>query len=189
MLHFRAPHPATGTMEWMGWDVAVVGAGIIGGSIAWRLRQRGASVILLDRGRVGGEASWAGAGMLAPGGEIETRSAWSDLALESLRRYPDFVGELAQETGVSIDFQQQGAVEVALTEDEAAELDRRAAAQVGIGIPSEPIASAAVPLLAPGIVQARFFPEDALVDPRHITRALRSACLSAGVELREGTRV
>ena len=48
-------------------DVVVIGAGIIGGSIAWRLAQRGIRVLLLDAGVMGAEASWAGAGMLAPG--------------------------------------------------------------------------------------------------------------------------
>ena len=56
-------------------DVVIIGAGIIGGSIAWRLAQSGLRVMMVDAGVMGGEASWAGAGMLAPGGEMETRDA------------------------------------------------------------------------------------------------------------------
>jgi glycine/D-amino acid oxidase-like deaminating enzyme len=50
-------------------DVLVVGAGLIGSSIAWLLSKAGCRVVLIDAGSFGGEASAAGAGMLAPGGE------------------------------------------------------------------------------------------------------------------------
>src|SRR5271169_6332181 len=102
----------------MPFDVIVAGAGIIGSSIAWRLAQGGLRVALLDAGRMGAEASSAGAGMLAPGGEIEAHSEWNDFALESLRLYPDFVAELQSETECPVDFQALGAVELALSEDE-----------------------------------------------------------------------
>ena len=72
----------------MAFDAIIVGAGIIGASIAWRLSQSGLRVLLLDAARMGGEASSAGAGMLAPGGEIEQPSPWIDLAIESLRCTP-----------------------------------------------------------------------------------------------------
>jgi glycine oxidase len=169
-------------------DAIVVGAGIIGGSIAWRLAQRGLRVTLLDAGRMGGEASWAGAEMLAPGGEVERRSAWSDLALESLRLYPSFVRELVHETGLAIDSRQSGAVEVAMTPEEARELDRRAVLQQAIGVPSHAIDPAGVEGLTRDAVAARFFPADALVDPRDVMRALGAACLARGVEIREGVR-
>jgi glycine/D-amino acid oxidase-like deaminating enzyme len=55
-------------------DAIIVGGGIVGGAIAWRLAQAGAAVTLLDAGVLGGEASWAGAGMLAPGGEFAGRN-------------------------------------------------------------------------------------------------------------------
>ena len=169
-------------------DAIVVGAGIIGSCIAWRLAQRGLRVTLLDAGRMGGEASWAGAGMLAPGGEIERRSAWSALMLDSLRLYPAFVRELQQETGLAVDYRQSGAVEVALTAEEALELERRAALQKAIGIPSRPIDPGQVPGLTQEAEAACLFPEDALVDPRDVMRALRAACLSGGVQIREGVR-
>ncbi|MGH9817245.1 MAG: FAD-dependent oxidoreductase, partial [Candidatus Acidiferrales bacterium] len=44
------------------YDVAIVGAGIIGGAIAWELARAGLRVALLDRQQAGMEASWAAAG-------------------------------------------------------------------------------------------------------------------------------
>ena len=56
--------------------VIIIGGGIIGGSIAWRLAQAGAAVTLVEAGTLGGEASWAGAGMLAPGWLVVFSQAW-----------------------------------------------------------------------------------------------------------------
>src|SRR5215475_11023567 len=107
-------------------DVIVIGAGIIGSSIAWRLAQKGLKVALLDAGKAGAEASWAGAGMLAPGGEVDERTEWSDFALQSARLYADFVAELVNETGCPIDYQRCGALEIAATENDWPELQERA---------------------------------------------------------------
>ena len=173
-------------------DVAVIGAGIIGASIAWRLAQAGCKVTILEAGSLGGEASWAGAGMLAPGGEIVSRSAWADFALESLGLYCGFVEELQRESDRPIDYQQRGAVEVAFTSDEWEHLQARAAAQSGIGIVSESVDAAGVreliPMFQREFAGARYFPADALVDPRDVMSALRSACTSRGVEIHEHQR-
>jgi glycine oxidase len=170
-------------------DAIVIGAGIIGSSIAWRLAQRGLKVALLDAGAAGGEASWAGAGMLAPGGEIAERNDWSDFALRSRALYPGFVEEL-RETGVPIDFRPNGAIEVALDEAEWTALQARAAAQRTLGIPSCPLAAGSPELARiPAAVSAMYYPDDAVVDPRDVMRALVAACRAAGVDLREHTRV
>jgi glycine oxidase len=85
-------------------EILIIGGGLIGSSIAWRLAQKGARVILADAGNLGGEASPAGAGMLSPGAEFDKGSAWLDLGLESLRLYPSFIEELQAETGMDADF-------------------------------------------------------------------------------------
>lgn len=160
----------------------IAGAGIIGLSCGWRLAQRGYRVTIFDARKVACEASWAGAGMLAPGGEVEAASPLATMALSSLAQYPDFVSELHEATGLSIDYQRCGAMELALTEEEAEALDARAAFQRGLGIPSEPATYN-------GSVSAMFFPNDQVVAPRDVTNALRIACLRAGVVIRENEAV
>jgi len=180
-------------MEGMAFDTIIAGGGIIGCSIAWRLAQRGLRVLLLEAARLGAEASSAGAGMLAPGGEIEERSPWNDLALESLKLYPGFVAELSEETGCPIDFQRLGAVDVALSRKEWGELEARGQRQAALGIPSCQLTSRDLaqhaPLARQDVAGALFYPQDALVDPRDIMAALRSACEARSVEIREGARV
>src|SRR5947209_17582578 len=114
-------------------DAIVIGGGIIGLSIAWRLAQRGMRVTLLDAGKAGSEASWAGAGMLAPGGEVTERTEWSDFALHSLQLYPRFIAELEQESGCAIDYQRTGAIEIATTESDWIALRERARKQQDLG--------------------------------------------------------
>jgi len=177
----------------MSFDAVVAGAGIIGASIAWRLAQQRMRVLLLDKDRLGGEASSAGAGMLAPGGEVEEHSTWGDLAAEGLRLYPAFVAELEDESGLHIDFQRLGAVELALSRGEWTALQARAERQSALGVPSCPLDAADlrkhVPLARQDVRGALFYPQDSLVDPRDVTAALRAACLARGVEIREGSPV
>jgi glycine oxidase len=156
----------------------IVGAGIIGLSCAWRLSQSGRHVTVFDAREAAAEASWAGAGMLAPGGEVEDASPLARMALRSLAQYEGFVAELREISDIRIDYQHCGAVELALTATEAEALEKRAARQSVIGIPSEPIAYS-------GAVSARFFSNDQLVAPRDVTDALRIACMRAGVSIRE----
>jgi len=93
-------------------SIAVVGGGVIGLSIAWRLAQSGRSVTLFDQSKTGSEASWAAAGMLAPGGEYDEHSALAEFGLASRRLYGPFIEELQAESGAAIDFQENGALEL-----------------------------------------------------------------------------
>ncbi len=156
----------------------VAGAGIIGLTCAWRLADCRIPVTVFDAGAAGGEASWAGAGMLAPGGELDDASPLAQMALSSLKMYPEFVEALREASGLPIDYQRCGAVELALDDREAEDLQRRAARQSAIGIRSESTHHA-------GSVAARFYPDDALVNPRDVMAALRVACVRSGVSIHE----
>jgi len=141
------------------------------------MARAGLRVIVIDAREAAAEASWAGAGMLAPGGEIDTKSEFAAMALRSRRAYEPFVRDLESETGFDIDFQQCGAFELAANDAEMAALKRKATLQQSMGIPSESRRWMDF--------EARFYPEDAIVDPRQVTAALRTACLRLGVVLRE----
>jgi glycine oxidase len=175
-------------------DVFIVGGGIIGCSIAWRLAQRGCRVVVADAGRLCGQASWAGAGMLAPGGEVERDSLWARRSAESLAMYPAFISELEDESGERIDYRACGALELAYAEHEQADLERKAASQAALGIRSSVIDPVGVRELAPalateGLLHARHYPDDAVVDPREMARALERALRKRGVEIRENSPV
>ena len=155
--------------------IAVVGGGIIGCVAAWRLARGGARVTVYDQGRIGGEASWAGAGMLAPGGEFAVESRWGKLGMESLRMYPGFVRELEATTGRRIDFRICGAEEISGDEEE---MERRVMAQREMGIRVERMASG-----------HWWYPDEAVVNPRDVVAARRAAGEGLGVTYREGVAV
>jgi glycine oxidase len=164
--------------------VIIIGAGIIGLSAAWRLAQRGVRVTILDRRAAASEASWAAAGMLAPGGEFE-HGETARFAVESLRMYPDFVRELKETTGLPKDFRVCGTLEI----DSDADPEKQALH----GIRSYPVDFTEAARLAPGMAHIegkfQFYPDDALVDPREACHALLAACRSLGVRIVENCDV
>jgi glycine oxidase len=91
------------------WDVIIIGGGIIGLSLSLELRKRGASVLVVERGEPGREASYAAGGMLVDC-SIETPVALQPLATASARMYPEFVHELEVESGIKVDLRDQGAI-------------------------------------------------------------------------------
>ena len=176
------------------YDVLVVGAGLIGSAIAWLLSKSGCRVILVDAGKFGGEASSAGAGMLAPGGEYREPSPAARLAVESLAMYPAFVRQLEQESGVLIDYRNCGALELAYEREHWQALEARAAVQRSFGIPVGLLCRSSLNAVAPGLnleglYGALHYSTDACVSPNDILRALRIACERGGVKILENTTV
>jgi glycine oxidase len=174
-------------------SIAIVGGGIIGTTTAWRLAQRGFKITLHEKGRLGSEASWAGAGMLSPG-ELDEPFEHVGLFLRSRNLYRGFVAELVEATGAGIDYRECGAIDLAYSAQEANHLRERAARQHAFGIRSREITPDQVRIFSPyvemdGLVSALFCSGDAIVDPRNILTALRAACAQAGVELRENSPV
>jgi glycine oxidase len=91
------------------WDVVIAGGGIIGLSLSIALRKLGATVLIVERGEPGREASHAAAGMLADF-LLETPPPLQALASASARMYPEFVHELQDESGINVDLRDQGTV-------------------------------------------------------------------------------
>ena len=94
-------------------DVIVLGGGLIGLAVAADAATRGATVLLIGEARVG-EASPAGAGMLAPGpeGEELRSDAVRDFAVAGRDLYPSFLRALHEETGITVPVDRQGILEL-----------------------------------------------------------------------------
>jgi len=177
-------------------DVAVVGGGVIGLSIAWQARRRGLAVAVLERDTIGCGASRVAAGMLAPVVEAEFGQAAReslDLGLRSLSMWPQFAATLEEVSGVEVPLRRSGTLLVARDADEAREMERQIALRDSLGLrtsrlrPSE--ARDLEPALAPAVRLAMEAPDDDSVDPRPVLDALRIACEREGVALAERTAV
>ncbi len=177
-------------------DVVVVGGGIIGLAVAWRVRQRGIAVLVLERGTSGEGTSHVAAGMLAPVAEAEfgeSARRLLELGLRSAELWPAFAAELQAQAGIDVGLLRTGTLLLARDEDEARELERQLAFRESLGLrverlrPSE--ARTREPALAPTVRLAIEAPADHSVEPRAVLAALRRACELAGVQLREHAAV
>jgi glycine oxidase len=177
-------------------DVLVIGGGVIGLSLAWRARERGMSVTVLERDTLGSGTSRVAAGMLAPVAEAEFGEAGRrvlELGLRSAELWPSFAEQLQAASGVDVGLLRTGTLMLARDEDEARELERQVAFRDGLGLSTSRLRGSEArdrePALAPSTRLALEAPDDHSVDPRAVLAALRAACEASGVELREHARV
>ncbi len=175
-------------------DVAILGGGIIGLSVAWRARAAGMSVAVFERGEIGGGATHVAAGMLAPVAEVEFGEAGRGvlgLGLRSAAMWPAFAEDLESAGGIDVGLRKTGTLVVARDEDEARELERQLAFRESLGLRARRLRASEArehePALAPTVRLALHAPDDHSVDPRRAMAALRCACERAGVELHEHT--
>ena len=177
-------------------DLAVLGGGVIGLSVAWRARLSGMSVVLLERDELGGGATHVAAGMLAPVAEVEFGQAGRlvlELGVRSAGLWPDFAAELEHASGVDVGLRRTGTLVVARNDDEARELERQLAFRESLGLRALRLRASEArerePALASTVRLALEAPDDHSVDPRRVVAALRRACELEGVLIREHTHV
>src|SRR5271166_4738190 len=121
-------------------DLLVLGGGVIGLSVAWRAREQGMSVTVLERDVTGRGTSFVAAGMLAPVAEVEFGEAGRrilELGLRSAEIWPAFASELQKVAGMDVRLMKTGTLMVARDDDEARELERQIAFRQSLGLRAE----------------------------------------------------
>jgi glycine oxidase len=174
--------------------VAVIGAGVSGLGIGWRLALAGCPVTVFERGEAGRGASWAAAGMLAAGLEAEPgEERLLALNLEGQRLWPAFRDQLEAASGIGIGYREEGTLAIALTRDDAERLRFAFDFQRRHGIALEWLGALEArrlePHLRPGLAAAVLSRSDHQVDNRRLVLALKEAFVLAGGTLREHAEV
>ncbi|MFM8723743.1 MAG: NAD(P)/FAD-dependent oxidoreductase [Planctomycetaceae bacterium] len=166
-------------------DIVIIGGGVQGLTLALFLSRAGATVRVIDKGALGFEASWAGAGIIPPGGAGPQSPVVDRLRTLSSGMFPAFSDELLALTGISNGFRKCGSWHLPLAGDNLEGL-RNLCVREGLPLESPSVAlpwpgtPGESPLFLKGTMQVR--------NPWHL-RALKDSCLLAGVEMIENCQV
>ena len=170
-------------------DVAVVGGGVIGCSIALRLAQSGLKVAVIERGQIGREASWAAAGMLAAQTEASGPGPFFDLCLRSRSIFSEFAAEVTELSGIDVEYRDQGSLCIELTEDDRQHAHQWTTWQRDVGLRTESIPLDTLRKMEPAVTElatgAVFVPNDHQIENRRLMSGLELALRRLGVQLIE----
>ena len=170
------------------YDVAIIGGGIIGASIAFELAAEKLRVGVFDRQEPGCEASWAAAGMLSPAPDSPRDLPLVPFAKESLRLYPNFVQAIEEISGKPCAFAREGAIELFYSTDAEAQCRARLRSLNELGIAAELISADAArrteSAISASARAALWLSEEGSVEPRLLMEALLTAARHRGIDIR-----
>jgi glycine oxidase len=174
--------------------VAIIGGGVIGLSVARALALRGVSkVTVLERGGLGGEASSAAAGMLAPQAEADSADDFFQLACKSRDMYAEFAAALLEETGIDVELEPTGTFYVGFTSADVAENEKRLEWQTKAGLRVEKVdfsdARRLEPAIAENVRSVLSFPNDVQVENRRLISALSESAKRYNISIVTGVTV
>jgi glycine oxidase len=168
-------------------DVVIVGGGVIGLAIAFALTRHGLRPTVLDRRDLGREASWAGAGLIAPVADKRARHPLAALRSWSAELYPEWSAALEEKTAIDIGYRRTGGVDVAWTDLEDQELRATAGRWRADGITYERLAPGdygrVEPALNPDLKAVYYLPDRAQIRSPRLLRALMAAVTLGGGRL------
>lgn len=159
-------------------DVAVIGAGAIGMTIAWRVSLTGRRVLLLDRGQCAMEASHAAAGILGAQFESTQDGPFYQLCLESRMLYQTFVQELRESTGIDPEWTDNGLIQIAFSQNQEQVLREKMRWQSEAGARVQWLDAREVRAKEPALADctgALLLPDDGNVSAQQLMLALEQA--------------
>lgn len=167
-------------------SVIILGGGIIGLSCAFESARRGINVTLIEPSALGGQASGAAAGMLAPFSEnTEQPDQFFQLCLNSHRSYPAWIKAIEEQSGMSTEWVQSGSINVFMHEADVLPIQSRLQWQNEWGAEAQLIDAAQLrklePKLAHSAIAGVFTPRESHVYAPKLVAALEEACRRLGV--------
>lgn len=167
-------------------DVAIIGGGLVGSSAALSLCRMGFSVVLLDRGFCGAQASGVNYGGVRRQGRPPEQLPLSQRAHATWPRLQELIG-------IDGEFLRSGHLKLARSEADMAALEAYAAAVADQGLGLELIGHDGLrerfPWIGDGIVGASFCAGDGHANPRLVSAGFASAARRAGAQVLENTPV
>jgi glycine oxidase len=174
-------------------DVLVIGGGVVGCAIARELAGAGRSVVCVDRGALGGEASSAAAGVVAAASGSEPAGPVLSLRRAGLARFPALAAELADDTGIDVEWTPCGVVGLLLDDADAAAATARVTERTGLGFRVDRLDARALrdlePNANPAAQGALLFPDDGQVVAERLVEALVASARRRGAEMVAGAEV
>ena len=175
-------------------DIIVIGGGIIGLSIACEMAEKGKKIILLEKNKIGREASWAAAGTLEP---IWDTEADGDLLLQikikSEALWRDFSQKIQDETNIDIEYNSSGGLLIAMNSKEMDQLEKTCEVATKYGIESRILSKEEILSMESGmsheVLGGIFLASECYVNPRKVTEALSKHLENMGGLIHENTRV
>src|SRR5678815_4833928 len=116
------------------YDVALIGGGVIGCAIAWRLAASGLQTVVIERNEPGMEASFASGKSLAAQAESDPAARLFPLALSSRNAYPKFVRDLEDASSTSVAYRSEGTLVLSLQPEDDEQLESDYATQTEAGL-------------------------------------------------------
>lgn len=178
-------------------DIAVIGGGLMGSSIALGLARAGERVLVLDGADLDARASRANFALIWVQGKGLGRPDYQLWSRRAARAWPEFARLLQDESGLDLALAQNGALSFALTDAElatgVAELEQIDRETAGRGAPWQVLDGKALrqmlPLIGPDVVGALHSPEDGHVNALRLFHALHRALHRRGVDYRANHQV
>lgn len=169
-------------------DFIIAGGGLIGLLTARELRQVGANVTVVERGRTGQESSWAGGGILSPLYPWRGSEAVTALVGWSQGHYPLLARTLIDETGLDVEWIQNGLLVLDANEPASA-LVWASHSGVRLNLINHAEILQHEPQLAATVDKALWLPEVAQIRNPRLLKALRQSLLASGVVIKEHTEI
>ncbi len=156
-------------------NVIIVGGGVIGLSIAFRLINLGVDVTILEKSRVGRGASWVAGGMIAPQAEGLPEGEFLNMCLESRALFPSFIKEIEEKTGLETGYWQCGILKLAFSEEEATKIKNDVKRFNKLGLKAYWLDRDEIKKqvnISDEVIGGALYPDDAQVDNRKLVVAL-----------------